>query len=107
MRLPTITVLFNEQPIRIYNLPDKPVYDLRDLQRLLTISDLLSSSILHTPLEVQTIDKLKVVTTAGFFKLLFNSADTTTAIKLERFYLEALEPAIRKYGHPARTNPAG
>jgi len=102
-----ITISYQDQPIRIYGLPDEPVFRYQDISAILTSKENVSVHFSLIPeLEIFNIDinkeEVPVVNNAGIYKMIFNPRiEKNVSIHFERYFIEEVEPALRKYGYPA------
>lgn len=105
--MPTITIHFQDKPIRIYGLPDEPLFNQDDLSVLVphTTKKLIPG------LEIFETELGLYLNLAGVYRVLFSSLDNfgneEYLRSIERFFVEEIEPALRKYGFPSQTVPAG
>ncbi|MEQ8577584.1 MAG: hypothetical protein RIC57_03480 [Balneola sp.] len=100
-----ITITYQDQPIRIYGLPDEPVFRYQDIVSILGINYVIPNYELLPELEAFTLElekeKVSVVNTAGIYKMIFGASDEVAALEFETFFIREVEPALRKYGYPA------
>jgi len=105
MPLSKITIQYGEHLIRIYGLPDEPKFDESDISNILPswtgrlIEDL---EIFIIKSDTKTIKALNI---AGVYRVLFYLIDNVPTSQeylrtFERFFIEEVEPALRKYGYP-------
>ncbi len=99
-----ITISYQDQPIRIYGLPDDPVFRYQDIISILGINYVSPNYELLPELEAFTLEvedeKISVVNTAGIYKMIFGATDEIEALEFEMFFIREVEPALRKYGYP-------
>lgn len=100
-----ITITYKDFPIRIYGLPDEPVFNLQDIISILGKKPSFSVYDLIPQLERFIVDigkkKVSVINTAGLYKMIFIGSDEIKALDFEKFFIQKVEPALRKYGYPA------
>jgi len=99
-----ITITYQDKPIRVYGLPDEPVFKYQDIVSILGINYVNPNYELIPELEAFTLNfadkKVSVVNTAGIYKMIFNASGETAALEFERYFIQEVEPALRKYGYP-------
>ncbi|MEQ9393286.1 MAG: hypothetical protein RLO03_13870 [Balneola sp.] len=97
-----ITIHFENNPIRIFGLPDDPVFAFQDIASIVGKRYSIPNYELIPELEAFSLtdESLSVVNCAGVYKMIFNAGDEIQALDFEKFFIREVEPALRKYGYP-------
>lgn len=101
--MPVITIHYKDVPIRIVGLPDEPKFLWDDLTQLIP----LTQSTFTRGLELFDTETGDALNMAGVYLMIFtglkNFGESSYLRSIERFFVEEVEPALRKYGHPSQT----
>ena len=100
MSVPIVTIYYGNEPIRITGLPDEPKFYEEDICRILPNW----TGNFKKGLELFSLeDGTKLLNTAGVYRVIFKmlSLDDNKCVEnFERWFVEEIEPALRKYGYP-------